>query len=373
MKICYIGDANSIHIKRWIAPFIERDDKVHLISYKPVYVPWSGLYKLIDLTGIFNFSKIRLLFWGCWIHRYVNKITPDILHAHQIQAAGWLGVMAKYHPFVISAWGSDILVEPHKSSLRRMFVNQVLKSCDSITVPTDLMYKKALDLGMPEVKTYLIPWGIETDIFKPGDGDVQNTRRKYNLPEDRKIILCSRGVSRIYNLDILVEAFGELAKEDPTIILVIIEKIIDQSYHSELYKMITEKRLQKKVFWIPATASLHEMASLYRASDLVVSIPSSEGYGFTVYEAMASGTPTVITDLPVFAEEIKNERHTLKVPVRDVQATIQAFWKILNEVELTQNMCQHALRICISKNVSHRVEETIRLYESLKHKLPSQK
>ena len=204
MKLCFIADANSIHTYRWLNPFIERGHQIYLLSYKPVKQSWTGLEELIDLTQLTNVKKARFAYWGWWIRRYVRQIKPDILHAHQITGAGWLGAMANYHPFVVSAWGSDILIEPHKSAFRRLLLKSVLNRCDQLTLPSQLMYNAAQNVGVPDKKLNLIPWGVETDIFKPVPDDRLATRRRFGIDSDAKIILSPRGISNLYNIDVLI-------------------------------------------------------------------------------------------------------------------------------------------------------------------------
>lgn len=37
---------------------------------------------------------------------------PDILHAHYVTNYGLFGALCNFNPFVITAWGSDILIVP---------------------------------------------------------------------------------------------------------------------------------------------------------------------------------------------------------------------------------------------------------------------
>jgi hypothetical protein len=79
MRLCYIADANSIHTRRWIMPFVERGDEVHLLSYRPVTYQWRGLSALVDLTRLLDLRRLRFLVWGWYVARYVRAVHPDIL------------------------------------------------------------------------------------------------------------------------------------------------------------------------------------------------------------------------------------------------------------------------------------------------------
>ena len=55
------------------------------------------------------------------------------------------------------------------------------------------------------------------------------------------------------------------------------------------------------------------MAELFRASEVTVSIPSSDSSPRSVWEAMASGSATVLSDLPWVHELIADGRDALVV------------------------------------------------------------
>ena len=365
MKLCYIADANSVHTRRWITPFIEEGNQVYLISYAPAELPWTGLEELVDLTQLTNVKKLRFAYWGWWIRRYVRQIQPDILHAHQLTGAGWLGVMANYHPFIVSGWGSDILVEPYKSSFRKLLINAVLNQSDALTVPSKIMYDAAQPLNFPKTKLHLIPWGVETSIFKPTPDDRFATRKRLGLPLNAKIIFSPRGINRIYNLDVLIEAVSSIITQAPDLQLVLLEYNVDATYLAQLKQKILSYNLKSFVYWLPAVRTHAEMAQLYRMADVTVSIPMSEGYGFTVYEAIASGCPTIISDLPVFEGGLENGIHTIKVPVQDTDSTSQALLNLLTSDTLHFSLRRNALEICKTKSATTRIEQTKILYQTV--------
>jgi glycosyltransferase involved in cell wall biosynthesis len=364
MRLCYIANANSIHTWRWIAPLFAPETQVHLLSYTPVTCRWTGLAQLIDLTRLSNYRKLRFLLWGLWIHQYVRRLKPDILHAHELTAAGWLGVIANYHPFVVSAWGSDILIEPHRSTLRRNLIKLVTRRCDRLTVPSQPMYDAARALGTPDARLRLIPWGVETDIFHPFPDDRKATRKQFGIDSSAGVVLCPRGIAPIYNIDIIVEAFKSLAAKVPEAQLVLMRFNADLDYAARTENLIDELGLTEKVHWLPPQDTPWDMARLYRMSDVVISIPSSEGYGFSVYEAMATGCPTVITDLPAF-DLLEQSKHTEKVSVRDVRQTEQALLRLLTDANLAQRLRKHSLDVGRKLSIEARVNQSLALYTEL--------
>jgi glycosyltransferase involved in cell wall biosynthesis len=365
MKLCYIANANSIHSRRWVLPFVERGHRVSLLSYTRVTDPWPAPVELVDLTQLTNLRKVRFLHWGWWVGRYLRRTRPDLLHALQLTGAGWLGAMVNYHPFVVSSWGSDLLLEPKKSRLRCLLVKQVLRQCDRLTVPTEILYDTALSLAGTRLQVHLIPWGIETSVFQPAPDDRVATRGQLGLDVSSRVIFCPRAISNLYNIDLVLEAVKACAAQIGDVRLILLRYSVDRDYQMEIERRIVVENLGKMVLWLPPQKTSSGMARLYRMSDVVISIPSSEGYGSTVYEALACSCPTIISDLPVFATELGDGIHVVKVPVGDAAQTSQALVTLLTEPKLRHGLRENGLSLARQKDVWKRIEETEALYREL--------
>ncbi len=68
---------------------------------------------------------------------------------------------------------------------------------------------------------------------------------------------------------------------------------------------------------ILGTVDDDEMPALYRAADAFAFPSTREGFGLVVLEALASGIPVVVTDLPVLREYLQDGRDCVMVPAGD--------------------------------------------------------
>ena len=365
MKICFVANLNSIHAIRWIQPLIESKHEVYGVSYVPNKLPLLGAKEIFDLTKLTNVPKFRFLIWGLWLRRYIKRIQPDILHAHQIPAAGWMCAVTGFHPLVVTGWGSDLLTESKKSVLRKILTKIVLSRTDYFTVPSKIMYAAALELGFPEEYLYLIPWGVETNIFKPNQLMRKETRRKLNINENSPVIFCPRGIDPIYNHDIVIKACRSIISNIPDLRLIMLKYNTKIEYLKMLEQLIASENMHTNVIWLPTQNTMEDMAHLYQASDIVISIPSSEGYGFTVYESLASGIPVVITDLPVFIGELQDQTHVLKVPVRDVDKTIKALEMLITNPDLRHSLKEKGILISNNLSNQYRIAHVESLYSHI--------
>jgi len=363
MNICFIANGRSPHTRNWIEPLIDKVGMVYLISYKPVNTNIQGT-KTIDLTRITQFPKLKYLLWGLWIRKYLQKITPDILHTHQIQPSGWLGLLSGFQPLVVSAWGSDLFSLASSLNVRKYLNHQVVTRCASFTVPSKYMYKTALDYGVPRERISHIPWGIDRKIFTDSVKDRNNTRQELDFAPDKPVILSTRAVTKNYNQDILLSACKELRNSRYDFQLVLIRFNPEAGFLSKLENFIEENNLSPQVKWLEPIRNPTSMAKLYRAADVTVSLPNSEGYGVSVYEAMASGCPTIITDLKVF-NDLSHEFHTLFVPCGDIKATENAIIRILTDRKIKQSIVQHGIKFTDTMDQSIQAEKALDLYQKL--------
>ncbi len=146
MKLCYFGDAQSIHVQKWCTYFSCIGNEVHLISFRKAEIPNVQVHYinigLINVSGrnwkaLLKFFKIRKL---------LKRINPDVFHAHYATSYGITAALVNFHPFVISVWGSDLLITPKKSIIIKKMLKWAFKRCDSVTVVADHMTSSLLSL-----------------------------------------------------------------------------------------------------------------------------------------------------------------------------------------------------------------------------------
>jgi glycosyltransferase involved in cell wall biosynthesis len=81
--------------------------------------------------------------------------------------------------------------------------------------------------------------------------------------------------------------------------------------------------LDKSYRLVPAVDN-GTMPLFYNMADVVVSVPSTDGFPVTVLEASACETPLVVSSLPYCNEWFTHGENGLLVPVRDAQALAAA-------------------------------------------------
>ncbi len=75
-----------------------------------------------------------------------------------------------------------------------------------------------------------------------------------------------------------------------------------------------------------------DLEALYQGALALVFASRLEGFGLPVYEALARGTPAIITDLPVFGSELSPG--VVRVPVDDEGALVDAMVRLASDIDL---------------------------------------
>ncbi len=81
-----------------------------------------------------------------------------------------------------------------------------------------------------------------------------------------------------------------------------------------------------------------DMPALYRAADVFAFPSTREGFGLVVLEALASGIPAVVTDLPVLREHLKDGRDCVMVPGGDSGPLSDALVSALHDHDLRKRL-----------------------------------
>ena len=179
-------------------------------------------------------------------------------------------------PLVAMAWGSDVLRadRPKRVANRVALSRAALAMADSQT-----LLEAMVDLGARRESMQLMSWGVDLEQFRPAERERSAVRAELGLPEGR-IILSPRSLMPLYNPRTIVDAFELLADEMPDLQLVLKHMGTDRPpvgplRHPDRVHIVGHVPYERMVAW-------------YQASDVCVSIASSDSSPRSVWEAVAS-------------------------------------------------------------------------------------
>lgn len=326
MELCFVASVWDTHSRKWIKYFADKGYKIHWITLpekKPGQISEFNKYGNIKFHVLGNFRSKGLNVFLNIIRTWwlVKKIRPDVLHCHYAGVNGIISSFTGFHPFILTAYGSDILIAP-KSKLVRPFIKRVLRKADYITCDADHMVRVMEKLGGDKNRMEVIYFGVDTKKFSPGVKD-ENLVNDLNF-SGSPIVISLRALKPIYNIETFIKAMPIILNEVPEAKFIIGGSGSEEEMLINLSKSLD---IYDKIFfsgWISADT----LPKYLRISDVYVSTSLSDaGIASSTAEAMSCGLPSVVTDFgnngdwvinnkTGFLFEMKNEKELAKHVIR---------------------------------------------------------
>jgi glycosyltransferase involved in cell wall biosynthesis len=333
MRIAFLHQPNDPYTIVRIKYFVSRRHEVFSVVFSKKFKQnqLNGV-KVIALKDYF-INKIpivkRFLYW--WrIRQITEEYQIDIfyvisaLNSLYLKASG-----AKRN--ILEIQGSDVIIAPGRIGLIKIFYKYFWKFADAITQDSELSRSRGR-MYMPKgIINQTIEIGVDFQIFNPDvEGGIM--RNKFNLG-NRPVLFHSRSLKKLYNIDTLIESLPIVKRRFGNICYVLTGNKSSLSEKSQ--KLLKKYHLEENVIFCGMLDHTTEIKYFYKDAEVVVSIPSSDSSPFSVYEAMASKTPVIVSDLPWFEGKFIPGKHLLSVPVKSSSSLAEAIIQVLdNQVQL---------------------------------------
>lgn len=306
MRICYFADGESIHIVRWCKHFAAQGHDVHLISFKNVQIE-NVTSHFIDTGKIeVGGGNWKVLLKYKQVKKLLKKINPDVFHAHYATSYGITGALCGFHPYVITALGTDVLISPNQSKSVKLLLKYAFSKADWITAMADHMKVAIEELGVDPNKIQTVPFGIDPAVFNHAD-----TKKD----SDSFVITSTRNFEPVYNIPHLIKAVAIAKKQISGLKLNLIGA---GSLKREVEQLVETEGLKEVTTFFGKVPQV-KIAEVLNQSHLFVSVSLSDGNNISLNEAMACGTFCIATDIPANTQWIKNGENGFLVKIDDIE------------------------------------------------------
>ena len=356
IKICMIGNADSIHVQRWARHFSGRGFEVSLLSFYQPLTEFEGnpsvhfvrprapgvrragprsaaaMGRFPGLVRMVTAVRLR----AAGFYRELERINPDVVHAHYVSDYGVLAAMSGRHPLVVSAWGSDLLVDPRLSVITRRLVRWVLGRADIVTYNSTQLRDAARAMGARPERLLEVVLGV--------GGEMLDALPAFKVaPAGRALTIVSqRSLERpLYNVDQVISAMPEVLKQVPAARLLVGG---EGALQEQLRDLAARLGVAHAVEFTGTATWPSGLADRLAKAAVYVSVPSSEGTSVTLLEAMAAGAYPVVSDLPSNREWVDDEGGTV-VPVRQVVPLAQAIAAGLLDPDRRASAAKHNWKV----------------------------
>ena len=258
----------------------------------------------------------------------LRRLAPDVFFG----AAGALPLMDVGSPSVITVHDLAIYRNagwfPQRQPLStRWVIPSSLRRANMVIAVSSNTARDAEDLfGVPQSKIVVVPHGVSRGLRPMSGEERTSARERLHLPE--RFILFVGTIEPRKNLLTLLEAWA-MMRDRPDLVIV--------GGWGWNYEPIRERisRLGDRVHHLDSLEP-GELPAIYNLAQVLAHPAWYEGFGLPPLEAMACGTPVVVSDSSSLPEVV--DEAGLVVPAGDANAWRKALERVLGDTELAADL-----------------------------------
>jgi glycosyltransferase involved in cell wall biosynthesis len=278
-----------------------------------------------SIPGLRTILREPIYFW------HLRRGLKDVDIAHIFSAAYWSFLLAPASAALfakIKTRRSKTLINYHSGEAR----DHLQRFCSAKFV-------------LSRVDKIVVPSGYLVDVFRefglsasavPNIVDLSQFRYRERVPL-RPHLVCTRGFSTYYSVDVVVRAFAEVKKEYPE---AQIDLVGNGPLEGDIRKLVADLRLTGVNF--TGVASRQEIGKYYEQADIFINASWLDNMPLSVIEAFAAGTPVVTTSPECMPYLVQHERTGLLSPVGDEKSLAANVIRLLRDPELAATLAQNA-------------------------------
>ncbi len=258
------------------------------------------------------------------LRRLISQVDPDVVHLHSAKAglAGRLAVRGT-RPTLFQPHGWSWLAARGATARGALAWERFAARWTDVCVCVgegEAAHARHRRVGTRHV---VVRNGVDLANFAPAGEQARTAaRERLGIGRDVPLAVCLGRITRQKGQDVLVTAWPQVREHCPAAQLCIVGD-------GDLLPALRGDT-QPGVRFVPQVT---DPRPWYAAADVVVLPSRWEGLSLTLLEALASGCPVVVSDIPGLAEAV-NTGVGARVPVGDSRALAQALARRLTDADL---------------------------------------
>ncbi len=316
-----------------------------------------------------------------WIYRFMNVLnTPlpqvDVCHS---AAAAFCGI-----PCVVSKlkYNSSFMLTEHGVYLREQYLSLANRSYPSylsdffiklIYFVTRLNYyyadqispvcryntKWERELGTDINKIKVIYNGVDPKIFSPSE--------KKRETDEIRVVTVAR-IDPVKDIETLIQAADVVIKDRENINFFVYGSISVPEYYEKCKELVNKLGIQERFHM---EGHISDVPGAYASGDIIVLSSISEGFPYSVVEAMMCGRPVVATDVGGISEAIGDAG--ILVSPKDHKEMSNAIIKLIDDSELREKMGMEGRELAINNfSIKRMLDNHMKSYINLSLKTQMQ-
>ena len=197
---------------------------------------------------------------------------------------------AGFRPYVVTPWGTDLLVDAARSRLNRWLTGHALRRAALVTTDGFHFVKIIRNFGVSENCILVHTFGTDIHHFCPGSDEGERQKLGFG---DGPIVISTRTLNPVHDVETFVRGLPEIHTTFPSARFLIIGDGIDRTRLEALTGHLGVSAITR----FTGMVEEERMRRLLRVSDVYVSTSKMDaGLAASTAEAMATGLPVVQTD-----------------------------------------------------------------------------
>jgi glycosyltransferase involved in cell wall biosynthesis len=315
VKVLYFSDNASGHNQRFLEMLSQAGLEVWFLDPTSSGVAQGWLPKGVHWvrpkqTPLRNSAPATFGAFLPEFRQLLQEIGPDLVHAGPIQSCGYLTALSGFHPWLLTSWGLDLLFHAERNPEWKQATQIALATADGFFCDCDAVRASAKQwANIPDSRIVQLPWGIRKGLFGPVGA--LPPERDFEREPGTHVFLSTRSWEPLYGIDTLLEAFRQAYRVDSSLRLLLLG---NGSEAEQVREFIDGNGLQC-VIRSHDPYGKEDMPKWFRVADTYVSCTQSDGTSISLLEAMATGLPVVVTDIPSNCEWVAEGRNGWLAPV----------------------------------------------------------
>ncbi len=291
------------------------------------------------------------------IRKLLEEFRPHVVNCHRGEGFFLWGLARKTRssaPFALVRTRGDQR-PPGANRINRILHQDIADAVIATNAATAAALERRL--GVPSSKLFLIPGGVDDDIFHPDPEGRAATRRAWGLePEERALGLVGR-FDAVKGQKELIEAFAMLQAHGNTNIRLVLAGFPTGISQEQIETWAREAGISKKVI---ITGRVADIRACIAAFDLgIVASLGSEAIARAALEIMACGVPLLSSRVGVMPDLLAEEA---LFPPGDPQALAKAIGRFLTDPSFGPALLQSQKQRMASLTGQAFLEQTLRAY-----------
>ncbi len=236
-----------------------------------------------------------LLFFLLGLWRILRAGRGNVLHAHDVGAAGWIAVLGARltggRSLVKMRTGRHVYERRMATRFGRFRFTLLLRLAHRVLVVNEEVRAMLAELGVGGERVRALPNAVDLRAFRPPTADEgREARERVGASRDRRTALYVGRLEPLKGVDVLLEAWDRLDADAQSRLELVV--VGDGSQAPALRRAASRLEPTASVRLVGARTDVRDH---YWAADLFVLPSWTEGMSNALLEAMACGVPVVAT------------------------------------------------------------------------------